>query len=240
MISSVHSHLLRAVVIALLALPLLAAAVLPPAQTSATATPITPSPSPTVDRLAAPPTVPAPTQADEGAQLYWLWCQPCHGDQGQGLTDEWRAQYPPEDRNCWESGCHGAQPYEDGFTLPRAVPAVVGPDSLLRFTTLGQLYDYVQAVMPYEYPGVLSDEEYLAITAYLARQHEAWDDIPLDKQRAHELPLHDVAPPATPVAPPATTPAEEPPGQQPALLAVSLSVMLLLFGGIGLWRRMRL
>ena len=52
------------------------------------------TPTPTVDRLAAPPTVPAPNQADEGAQLYWLYCQPCHGDQGQGLTDEWRAQFP--------------------------------------------------------------------------------------------------------------------------------------------------
>lgn len=49
---------------------------------------VVPGATPTIDRLLAPPTVPAPNQADEGAQLYWLHCQPCHGDQGQGLTDE--------------------------------------------------------------------------------------------------------------------------------------------------------
>jgi len=46
-------------------------------------------PTPTPDRLAPPPTVASPAQADVGAQVYWLNCQPCHGDRGQGLTDEW-------------------------------------------------------------------------------------------------------------------------------------------------------
>src|SRR5688572_23546779 len=70
-------------------------------ETTATPAPVlTPAVTPTIDRLAAPPTVENPNQADEGAQLYWLHCLPCHGDQGQGLTDEWRAQYPPEDQNC--------------------------------------------------------------------------------------------------------------------------------------------
>ncbi len=81
--------------------------------------------TPTPDRLAAPPTVASPNQADDGAQLYWQHCQPCHGDRGQGLTDEWRAQYPPEDQNCWKSRCHGQSPYEHGFILPTQVPALV-------------------------------------------------------------------------------------------------------------------
>ena len=86
---------------------------------------LSPGTTPTPDRLAPPPTVPSPTQADEGAQLFWLHCQPCHGDRGQGLTDEWRAQYPPEEEYCWESGCHGNQPYDEAFALPTRVPAVI-------------------------------------------------------------------------------------------------------------------
>jgi cytochrome c len=119
--------------------------------------------------------VESPTQADEGAYLYWLNCQPCHGDQGQGLTDEWRAQYPPEDQNCWLSGCHGRQPYENGFTVPTVVPPVTGENSLGRFETMGQVYDFIRTAMPYQAPGSLSDEEYLAITAFLARAHGIWD-----------------------------------------------------------------
>ena len=75
--------------------------------------------TPTADRLAEPTLPAAPSQADHGAQVYWLSCMPCHGDQGQGLTDEFRATYPPEEEYCWESGCHGANPYESGFTIPK-------------------------------------------------------------------------------------------------------------------------
>lgn len=151
------------------------------------------TPVPTVDRLAPPPTVENPTQAHEGAQLYWLNCQPCHGDRGQGLTDEWRAQYPPEDQNCWESGCHGERPYENGFTLPPTVPPVLGHGSLERFQTAGQVYAYMQAAMPYQAPGTLSDEEYLAITAFLAREHGVWDGRPLGTETVQQLRFQPVA-----------------------------------------------
>ena len=131
--------------------------------------------TPTIDRLAAPPTVFPATQADDGAQLFWLYCQPCHGDQGQGLTDEWRAQYPEEHQNCWGRGCHAESPYPEGFTLPTSVPAVIGEESLSRFASVGQLYHYIRLEMPFEYPGSLTEEEYLAITAFLARAHLAGD-----------------------------------------------------------------
>lgn len=150
----------------------------------------TPLVTPTIDRLAAPPTVPAPTQADEGAQLFWLHCQPCHGDQGQGLTDEWRAQYPEEDRNCWGSGCHGKRPYADGFILPTTVPPVIGGNSLSRFENLAQLYGYVRLAMPYEFPGTLKEDEYLAITAFLGRAHYIWDGTPLTRENAVQYRLH--------------------------------------------------
>jgi mono/diheme cytochrome c family protein len=156
-----------------------------------TATPSSevPEATPTIDRLAAPPTVENPNQADDGAQLFWLHCQPCHGDRGQGLTDEWRAQYPIEEQNCWTSRCHGNTPYENGFTLPDAVPAVVGEGSLARFETVGQLHTYIQVAMPFENPGGLEDEQYLAIAAFLARENGVWDGSLLDAESVHSIRL---------------------------------------------------
>src|SRR5688572_32694717 len=92
------------------------------------------TPVPTQDRLAEPTLPSSPSQADTGAQVYWLSCMPCHGDRGQGLTDEFREIYPPEDRNCWDSGCHRKRPYENGFTLPTVVPALIGPGTLQKFS----------------------------------------------------------------------------------------------------------
>lgn len=115
-----------------------------------------------------------PNQADRGSQIYWLSCLPCHGDRGQGLTDEFREVYPPEDRNCWNSGCHGKRPYDDGFTLPTAIPAVVGAAALQKFSDAAALQAYVKSAMPYWKPGSLSDEEAWATTAFILRQSELW------------------------------------------------------------------
>ena len=209
-----------------------------------TLTPGTPRPTPTVDRLAAPPTVENPTQADEGAQLYWLHCQPCHGDQGQGLTDEWRAQYPPEDQNCWTSGCHGNRPYENGFTLPTAVPAVVGEGSLARFATLGEVHTFIQNAMPYQAAGHLSEAEYLAITAFLGRAHGVWDEKPLNTASAVEVRLQPLAPenvllsPEPVVTAPATATAPRLHGSHSQVWPwFGIIVVLLLMGGVWLWRR---
>ena len=165
-----------------------------------------PSASPTVDRLAPPPTVPSPTQADEGAYHYWVWCQPCHGDVGQGLTDEWRAQYPEEHQNCWIGGCHGSSPYEDGFKLPRQVPSVVGKGTLLRYQTMGDLYEYVRHKMPYEFPGALNEEEALAVTAFLARENDRWDGTKLTADNVNEIRLLPTLPTNTSVGAPDRVP----------------------------------
>ncbi len=153
---------------------------------------------PTPDRLAAPPTVPAPTQADEGAQLFWLHCQPCHGDQGQGLTDapddDWRAQYPMEDQFCWNSGCHGERPYENGFILPRQIPAVIGEESLHKFATATDLHNYVRAAMPLQAPATLADDEYWAIVAFLAQAHDAWQGVPITAVSAQTVILNTPQP----------------------------------------------
>ena len=127
------------------------------------------------ERLAKP-TVPAePSQADLGAQDYWLYCLPCHGDRGQGLTDEFRETYPPDEVNCWQSGCHGRSPYENGFTLPTAIPAVIGENSLQKFPNAAVLQSYIFAAMPYWDPGSLKEEEVWRITAFLLRSNGLWE-----------------------------------------------------------------
>jgi mono/diheme cytochrome c family protein len=151
------------------------------------------SPTPTIDRLAEP-TLPAePGQADRGAQAFWLNCLPCHGDRGQGLTDEFRALYPEEDRNCWNSGCHGAHPYEGGWTLPTVVPEIIGRDALHNFNTAATLHNFISSAMPYQAPGTLDDDTYWQLTAFLLRENriQGWRE-PLDTANAPQI---DLAPP---------------------------------------------
>jgi cytochrome c len=127
------------------------------------------------ERLAEP-TLPAePSQADHGAQDYWLYCLPCHGDRGQGLTDEFRETYPPDEVNCWQSGCHGKRPYDFGFTLPTQVPAVIEHNALAKFTDAAQLNSYIRATMPFWNPGSLSEEEAWRVTAFILRENDLWD-----------------------------------------------------------------
>lgn len=131
------------------------------------------------------------TQADRGAQIFQYVCQDCHGDEGQGLTDEWRAEWAPEDQNCWQSKCHASNHPVEGFVLPRYVPAIIGPDRLARFETARDLYDFIRDNMPWHAPGSLQDLEYMQLTAFLVRENEiAPMDSPLDAQRAADLDLH--------------------------------------------------
>lgn len=189
---------------------------------------------PTPDRLAAPPTVPAPTQADEGAQLYWLYCQPCHGDKGQGLTDapddDWRSQYPPEEQYCWNSGCHGTSPYEEGFTIPKQIPAVIGEGSLTRFATLGDMFAFVQTAMPFQMPNSLTDQEYLQVVAFLARENGVEAVPQLTIANLETIQLHQT----TSELLATSVPAPKPPGDDltPAVLSRSNSAWVWVAGGL--------
>ena len=229
---------LTATVMGLAAFPALASPLgsLTAAPTPVPDTPPAPNATAGVDRLAAPPTVVNPNQADIGAQLFWLHCQPCHGDRGQGLTDEWRAQYPPEDQNCWKSGCHGDRPYQNGFTLPHTVPALLGSGSLSHFATAADLYAFMSHAMPFQAPASLKPEEYWAITAFLLRGH----GLP-----ATDLPIMDAAVAARiPLGAAATTAPTAMPANQgvqlnaPAVVAATAAAALVL-GGLGwlVWRR---
>ncbi|MCA9978754.1 MAG: hypothetical protein KC413_23505, partial [Anaerolineales bacterium] len=163
---------------------------------------------------------------------------PCHGDVGQGLTDEWRAEYPEDHQNCWKSGCHGDKPYEEGFTLPDTVPAIIGGDSLKRFQTLGDVYEFTRATMPFEYPGVLSDEEYLAVTAFLAQENSLGNGILLTKANMAQVQLRpeENKPEAT-ATPDVTFTIVPLSSVWPGVLLGSGLALVFLVGGVWLWRR---
>lgn len=129
-------------------------------------------PEPTLTPLYNPTATP-PTQGGNGANTFFVYCLSCHGDVGQGLTDEFRfREYPPEDTNCWKSGCHGARPYEQGFTLPMTVPMVIGSGALTKFQTAQDLYGFIRAAMPFNAPGSLSESQYLNLTAFLLEKNQ--------------------------------------------------------------------
>jgi mono/diheme cytochrome c family protein len=114
---------------------------------------------------------PGMTQAQIGARVYDDWCTACHGDTGQGLTGEWRDQWDPEHQNCWQAKCHSVDHPSDGFEIPRFVPAVVGPKALGDFLSADDLYLYLAGEMPYAEKGVLDDQMYWALTAYILNRN---------------------------------------------------------------------
>lgn len=189
--------------------------------------------TPTPDRLAQPTLPASPSQADRGAQVWWLSCLPCHGDRGQGLTDEFRLTYPPEEQYCWESGCHGARPYDQGFTLPTSIPAVIGPGALQKFPDAAVLHAYIAAAMPYWKPGSLTEEESWSVTAFMLRESGLWADATgLSASNAGTVTVGLQAAPTPTPAPPATP---TPPSGLPisvvlvgAILLVALIVIVML------------
>jgi hypothetical protein len=108
---------------------------------------------------------------EDGADLYQFYCSTCHGDVGQGLTDEFRATWPEGEQNCWQSKCHIENHPPEGFILPRFVPAVIGEKTLVKFRSANDLFVYARAAMPYYKPGRLTDEEYVAITQFLVNEN---------------------------------------------------------------------
>ena len=153
-----------------------------PAQSAMAQPPITPTATPagtpipeliltlTFNRLDKPSISDPPTQADKGAVYYWLVCLPCHGDKGQGLTEEWREVFGPEEKNCWQAECHGKRHPDEGFELPRAVPPVLGPTALGRFNNAEELHRLIATSMPWYRPSFMNEEESWQVTAYLLRQ----------------------------------------------------------------------
>jgi hypothetical protein len=132
----------------------------------------TPFITPAFDRLAEPTQPANPSQADLGAVAYWLSCMVCHGDRGQGLTEEWRAVAGQEDMNCWQSRCHASNHPPEGFVLPAYAPSIIGTGSLSRFNTAADLHTFILERMPWQAPGVLDEETYWQLTAFLLRAND--------------------------------------------------------------------
>jgi quinol-cytochrome oxidoreductase complex cytochrome b subunit/mono/diheme cytochrome c family protein len=153
-----------------------------------------PTPASNAARLAKPAlTAPQnPTQLDQGALIYWGVCMACHGDRGEGLTNEWRAVFG-EDQNCWTSKCHASNHPPQGFLIPRdrLPPAVTGPGSLTRFKPSQELYDYVVATMPWWNPGSLTTKKAWAVSAYILKLNGTLPQgSVLDATDASAIPVH--------------------------------------------------
>ena len=186
------------------------------------------SPTPTYDPLEEPPLPENPTELELGRNLYWHWCMPCHGDIGQGLTDEFRAVWESDHQNCWDRGCHAGHPGDMGFKIPTVVPAIVRSSQLDEFSSLQSLTDYLNSTHPPQHPGILEEKEYRAIASFVFTMN----------QRT----LEDIQPTETPTAVPsptlASTPTssllpsnetDSPLGLWPAIgLAVILTALLLI------------
>jgi len=196
-----------------------------------------PTPTPLFNPTATPP-----TQGGHGKDIFFVYCMPCHGDQGQGLTDEFRnRQYPPEDVNCWKSGCHGARPYENGFTLPKTVPVLIGAGALQHFDTAQNVYDFMRRAMPFNQPGSLSDEQYLQLLAFLLESNRlAPAGARLEAASLSGIPVRQSVPPtpaatATPAAP--ATLAASPAADVPVIAVTGAIIFLAL--AAGLWIAIR-
>jgi hypothetical protein len=180
---------------------------LPPAQTDVT-------PTPTYDPLVEPPLPEHPTELELGKNLYWHWCMPCHGDVGQGLTDEFRGIWEEDHQNCWARGCHAGRKEDTGFPIPTVVPAIVIADQLAQFPSLQALANFLQATHPPQHPGILQADEYHAIAAYVFKMNNR--------------PLEDSTPTVLPTPLPTSTVSLTPSNQNPS---TPTSTSLLVVGG---------
>jgi hypothetical protein len=130
------------------------------------------SPTPTYDPLKEPFVPDNPTDFELGQNWYWHFCMPCHGDKGQGLTDEWRAVWEADHQDCWGKGCHAGERIEDSFAIPTVVPPVVSSVKLARFSSHQALYEYLKATHPPQNPGWLEDKQYQAIALYIFSKND--------------------------------------------------------------------
>jgi hypothetical protein len=199
-------------------------------------TPIVPqyvvSATPTYDPFVETPLPLNPTELELGQNLYWHWCMPCHGDKGQGLTDEFRGKWEPDHQNCWARGCHTGHRDEEGFPIPTVVPGIVDENHLSQFSSLQEFASFLKATHPPQSPGVLKDEEYHAIALFVFTMNG----------RATEDAIPATVPVSTPTATLTPTPSPVPiagstTGLNPSLVgAVAVAAVVVVFGLVLLGR----
>ena len=70
--------------------------------------------------------------------------------------------------HCWARGCHTSRPGDEGFPIPRAVPAVIGPpEALACFADAASLATYLRHAHPPQRPGALGTEDCRALAVFL-------------------------------------------------------------------------
>lgn len=189
------------------------------------------TPTSASDPLAQPELPPNPSELEMGRYLFWRHCMPCHGDVGQGLTDEFRALWE-EHQNCWESGCHGGKSGDEGFPIPTVIPAIVRDDHLRRFASEQELFEYLKATHPPQYPGHLEDEEYHDIALILFKMN----DRPLDENVTVPSPTSTPAPVPTVPSPSPAQPNDNA-SSTDVILVVGLGIAFLVIAAI--WIRQK-
>lgn len=190
------------------------------------------------ERLIAPPLPEHPSQLDCGAFQFAQYCMACHGDRGQGLTEEWRQAWGDDEKNCWQSKCHASNHPPEGFELPQYAPQIMGGTALSRFTTAEDLYDFISVKMPWHAPGMLDDKTYWQLAAFLAKSNGAeWNGY-LDHNNAPEVRLRPL-PQAQPIASITEDAPAETPVVSPTLFIVWLGaiVVFAIAGGVWVMRR---
>ncbi|MBN2045853.1 MAG: hypothetical protein JW757_12585 [Anaerolineales bacterium] len=143
------------------------------------------------DDLPAPILPDQPGQLERGQLKYYQVCLACHGNWGQGLTDEWRATGFGDDMNCWQSKCHAPNHPPHGFEIPKEMPPLLGITALSTLANAEQLYQIIYQSMPWWDPGALTSQEAVDLTAYLMNARgELPDGIELTKDNLAAFPLH--------------------------------------------------
>jgi len=150
--------------------------------------------TPTFDlsRLDEPVTADPPGQIDRGAVHYWGVCMACHGDYGQGLIPAWRDAFG-EDKDCWQSDCHGPDHPPDGFEMKRdnLAPAIAGPGKLTRYNNAFELSEYIYETMPWWNPGSITREEAWALANYVLKLNGTRPEgLTLSITNGHAIPIH--------------------------------------------------
>lgn len=189
------------------------------------------TPTSASDPLAQPELPPNPSDLEMGRYLFWRHCMPCHGDVGQGLTDEFRALWE-DHQDCWESGCHGGKRGDEGFPIPTVIPSIVREDHLRQFASEQELFEYLKATHPPQYPGHLENDEYHSITSLVFTLNERLDEEDVN------IPTSSPVPTITP--PPSITPVSSPQRDNRLAAPILLAGLgILVFTAISFWMTQR-
>lgn len=191
-----------------------------------------PAPTPTYDPLAQPELPSDPTDLEMGRYLFWRHCMPCHGDVGQGLTDDFRALWE-DHANCWGRGCHGGKKDDEGFPIPTVIPAIVTADHLNQFASEDELFEFLKATHPPQYPGFLEEQEYHDIAKILFSMNERSTEEIILEPTVSPVPTSTSAPAFTSTPTPVVDQAEAP--STMPLVVTGFGIVLILVLALGVF-----